>query len=409
MAVPGDLLDLVLIGMTLMFAASGYRHGFIVGLLSLVGFFGGVVAGAQIGPPIAQFFTSSSSWRALLAILIVFIIAVTGMLLASRLGAALRMRVSGRQVTRVDSLAGAVMSALAVIVIVWLIGAFAANSPQSGFHRQVTGSALLSTLDRLVPPTALSNSPTLRHLVNVGRYTAMFDALSGGTTGLRPTSAHVAPSAAVSRDERSVVEIIGPTRSCTPGQLHNIEGSGFVIGPEHVLTNAHVVAGLTQQPKVITQDHHSYRARVVLYDSSLDVAVLYVPRLHAQALPLADGLASLNASAIMAGYPEVAGRPVTRLTLSNARIGHRISPSILGMQRIAGVRLNVYTIRADVQPGNSGSPLLSSDGRVYGVVFAASTAGTETGYALTAPEIRSDADKGAHAIRSAPTPGSPSC
>jgi S1-C subfamily serine protease len=54
------------------------------------------------------------------------------------------------------------------------------------------------------------------------------------------------------------------------------------------------------------------------------------------------------------------------------------------------VHRDVYSLYAKVRQGNSGGPLLTPDGKVYGVVFAKSLDDPETGYALTADEIRGD-------------------
>jgi V8-like Glu-specific endopeptidase len=48
---------------------------------------------------------------------------------------------------------------------------------------------------------------------------------------------------------------------------------------------------------------------------------------------------------------------------------------------------HVYPVRADIQPGNSGSPVLAPDGSVYGVAFVAVGGAAHGGYALTAGEV----------------------
>jgi S1-C subfamily serine protease len=387
MGVPGDLLDGILLALMLMFAVSGYRHGFIVGLLSLAGFLAGVSVGGLVALAVARFFTSSPSWRALLAILVVFVIAVTGMLLASRVGVALRLRLTGRgTVTRIDSVAGAVMNGLAVLVIVWVIAAFAGSSaPASAFSREVKGSLMLSTVDRVMPPS-LSTSPTLRDLVNVGMYTSIFSALGAGTSSLPPPDASVVDSAAVRRDEKSVVMISGPI-ACTPGKKASLEGSGFVIWPQHVLTNAHVVTGLAGAPTV-TAGGQRYRATVVLDDTTVDVAVLYVPGLHAQALTL-GGTAPYGSTGVMAGYPR--GGP---LSLTAVTIGSSLNAITPGLKGVASVSRTVYALRGRVRKGNSGGPLLAGNGTVYGVVFAKAANQGDTGYALTARQVENVAKAG---------------
>lgn len=401
MGVPGDLLDVILLALMLMFGVSGYRHGFIVGLLSLAGFIGGVALGGLIALAVTGPLTSSPSWRALLAILVVFVISVAGMLLASRLGVAMRLRLTGRgSVTQIDSVAGAVMNGLAVLIIVWVIAAFAGNASESAFSRQVKGSLVLSTLSRVMPPTgSLTASPTLRDLVDVGMYTRLFSALGPGASGLPPPNRAVLKSPAIRHDLPGIVMISGTIPSCTPGRKAAIEGSGFVIAPHYVLTNAHVVTGVTGQPMVRTQRGHSYPATIVLYQPRPDIAVLRVPGLDAPALSLGSP-APYGASAVVAGYPETDGK--ITFTLSAATVGARLSAST-GLKGIAPVSRQVYTIRAPVQYGNSGSPLLAGNGTVYGVVFAKSATEPDTGYALTASEVEGYARAGEHDVRAVTT------
>jgi S1-C subfamily serine protease len=404
MGVPGDLLDGILLALMLMFAVSGYRHGFIVGLLSLAGFLAGVSVGGLVALAVARFFTSSPSWRALLAILVVFVISVTGMLLASRVGVALRLRLTGRgRVTRIDSVAGAVMNGLAVLVIVWVIAALADSAaPASAFSREVKGSLMLSTVHRVMPPSLnLTTSPTLRDLVNVGMYTSLFAALRPGTTSLPAPHASVVDSAAVRRDKQSIVMISAPIPSCKAGVIKSLQGSGFVISPQHVLTNAHVVTGLTGRPTV-TAGGRRYKATVVRYDSNEDVAVLYVPGLHAPALTLGDR-AQYGVSGVMAGYPGG-----LKLTLSPVTIGLSGEDST-ATNGVSSTKRQVYTLRADVQPGNSGGPLLASNGTVYGVVFAKATPQPDVGYALTAHQVEGDATAGEHLFSPVPTGHAASC
>ena len=55
---------------------------------------------------------------------------------------------------------------------------------------------------------------------------------------------------------------------------------------------------------------------------------------------------------------------------------------------------DVYALRAEVRSGNSGGPLLDPQGRVVGLVFAASVDDPSTGYALTPDEVRPALDAG---------------
>jgi S1-C subfamily serine protease len=381
--VPGDLLDLILIVLAAAFAVAGYRQGFIIGVLSFAGFIGGVAVGAVFAPRISRALAGSLPWQAFVAILVVFSAAVIGMVVASGLGVAVRSRVRGRPATFLDSLGGAVVNVIAVLLVAWLIGSFVAYSPFPEISGQVNDSLVLKAVDGVVPRSALTlpGFPPLRRLLTSGPYTQVFSALGAESALAIPApDLSVLRSAGLASARNSVVKIMGIAPSCS----RRIEGSGFVISPGHVLTNAHVVAGVTEGPDVYTRRGRKLHATVVLYDPQRDIAVLDVPQLRAAPLGFA-GQASFGASAIVAGYP--LNRPFTagaaRLDGAESAIGPNIYQN-------SQVRRQIYPIRALVRPGNSGGPLLAPDGRVYGVVFAAAVSLKNTGYALTAAEVSSD-------------------
>ena len=387
---PGDLLDIILLVLVAAFAVAGYRQGFIIGVLSLAGFVAGVVAGAYVAPGISHAVAKSQSMQAFLAILVVFAAAVIGMLIASAIGVAVRSRLVGRPATVVDSLGGAVVNVIAVLTVAWLIGSLVQNSQFPAIARQVNHSAVLRAVDAVMPRTMeyLPVFPGLRTMLSNGLNETVFSGIGAETDPNLPApSPAVLKWPALRRDEPSIVKVTGIAPSCS---LRN-EGSGFVISPQHVLTNAHVVAGVTDGPTVLTIEGQSLAARVVLYDPDRDIAVLYVPGLTARPLRFA-GPAKEGTSAVAAGYPLNHA-----LTVVPATIGPSESATGANIYGNAGVVREIYQMKAVIRPGNSGGPLVSRNGRVYGVVFAASTYNNDIGYALTAGEVASDARLGSHA------------
>jgi S1-C subfamily serine protease len=180
-----------------------------------------------------------------------------------------------------------------------------------------------------------------------------------------------------------VVKISGVAPSCS----RQIDGSGFVYAPERVMTNAHVVAGVSSLT-VESVDSGQLPAEVVLFDADLDVAVLAVDGLEAGPLDFDTSATERDRAAVL-GFPEngpfsdEAARVRTEQQLR--------SPDIYG----DGSHLReVISIRALVRPGNSGGPVVSLGGSVYGVVFAASVSDPDTGYALTADQVADSAQEG---------------
>ncbi|BFO13974.1 hypothetical protein SHKM778_03620 [Streptomyces sp. KM77-8] len=168
-----------------------------------------------------------------------------------------------------------------------------------------------------------------------------------------------------------------------------LEGTGFVFGERRVMTNAHVVGGVDEPTVQIGGEGRKYDATVVLYDWKRDIAVLDVPELEAPALRFTTEDASSGDSAIVAGFPENGAYDVRP-----ARLRGRITANGPDIYHRGTVRRDVYSLYATVRQGNSGGPLLTPDGEVYGVVFAKSLDDAETGYALTADEIQDDITKG---------------
>jgi S1-C subfamily serine protease len=386
--VSGDLLDLVLIALAAAFAVAGYRQGFIIGVLSFAGFTGGTALGILLAPDLAMAVTKRQDLQAVLAIIVVFAAGVVGMLITSAIGVALRARVRRRPSTVLDSLGGALVNVVAILLLAWLIGSLVAYAPPfPGIAYQVNNSLLLKGVDRLIPQDARPEFSALRRLLSTQPYVQVFGAL-GAETALnvpKPDEA-VLHSPGLVRDANSIVKVEGLAPSCS----RRIEGSGFVIGTDRVVTNAHVVAGITDGPMVFTRGGSSFPARVVLFDPERDVAVLYVPGLNLPALRLvASGTAPFGAQAIVAGYP--LDHPFTAVPARVGRAELANGPDIYDRTRV--VR-DIYPIRAVVLPGNSGGPLIGTKGQVYGMVFAAAVSVKDTGYALTGSEIAGDVRTG---------------
>jgi len=383
--VRGDLLDLALIVIAAAFAVSGYRQGFIVGSLSFVGFVGGAVLGAEFGPAIARAIVGGPTQQDVVAVILLVSFAIIGQFAASSIGAAMRQTMTSRSSTTIDAIGGSGVSVLSMLLIAWAIGSVLISSPFTVVDQQVNNSVVLGTLDKIMPSPAKTMFSEFRRMLSNGPFPQVFSDI--GAAHLFPVQA---PDPAVVNDpdvlaaENRVVKVQGTAPSCD----RSIEGSGFVYAPDHVLTNAHVVAGVTQGP-VVTANGTTYHATVVYYDPQVDIAVLYVPGLDLQPLQFA-GAAQNGADAVVAGYPlDHSFTPVP------ARIGgvqNAVGPDIY---QTGQVTRQIYEIKAQVEPGNSGGPLLSTNGTVYGVVFAAAVGVPDTGFALTSTEVAADANAGA--------------
>ncbi len=388
MHVRGDLLDLGLLAFAAAFAVSGYRQGFLIGALSFLGFISGAVLGAESGPSISRALVAGQTQQDIVAVILLVTFAIIGQFIASSIGTALRSHVTWQPATMVDAVGGATVSVLSFLLISWMIGNTLIGSPYPAVVQQVNNSAVLKTVDTLMPVPARTMFSDFRRLLASGSFPEVFSGI--GQTHIISVPApdnSVLNSAGYLAARTRVVKVQGTAPSC--GQI--IEGSGFVYAPNHVLTNAHVVAGVTQGPKVTTVTGEALRAHVVFYDPQIDVAVLYVPGLNLTPLSFA-GQAHAGADAVVAGYPR--DHPFTAVPARIAGMQDAVGPNIYQSSQVTR---QIYSIRALVEPGNSGGPLVSPSGTVYGVVFAAATDQSDAGFALTAAQVEQDAGAAASA------------
>lgn len=381
----GDLLDLILIGLVVAFGVSGYRQGFIIGAMSFVGFVGGAVLGIFIAPPISKAFVDGDTPQALLAIVIVFLAATIGQFASSTIGAVVRSHVTWEPAKMADAVGGTFASGLSVLVIAWLIGSLIVSTTFTPLVDQVKNSALLTTVDDAIPQGARDWQQPFKKFIDRSEFPPVFDAIGADQfIDVPPPAQSILQGAKLSRAQRAIVKVQGNAESCNK----HIEGTGFVYAGNRIMTNAHVVAGVNRDLQVIDYNNVPHTATVVRYNPQRDIAILYVPGLNLPQLTF-DGDGRRGANAIIAGFPKDKG-----FTAEPARIGGTLNAEGLDIYRSSNVRRKVYAIRGKVLPGNSGGPLLTVDGRVFGVVFAAAVSEKDTGYVLTAEEVAPDAVQG---------------
>jgi S1-C subfamily serine protease len=372
--VTGSVLDLALLLVAVAFAANGYRQGLVVGVLGFVGFIGGALLGVQLAPLIAERLTAGIG-RVLVALLVVFAIASLGQALAVVIGSALRNRLPGKKIRMADNFGGSVVSVVAALLVVWMVAAPLASAPVPWLASQVRRSVVIASVDNAMPEAVRRLYARLGSAVDQGDFPEVFGRLT--PTKVRPVDPpdpRLASSAVVRTARPSVLKVLGEAPTCD----RRLEGSGFVFAPERVMTNAHVVAGTHRL--IVEQGGVRLEAEVVVYDPERDLAVLAVPGLTAPVLRFSSR-ARPGSDALVVGYP--LDGPYTAVPARVRDVRDVRGPDIYNERT---VDREVYTIRATVRSGNSGGPLLATDGTVYGVIFAAAVDDPQTGFALTAGE-----------------------
>ncbi|MFD6353242.1 MarP family serine protease [Nocardia tengchongensis] len=374
-------LDLGIIILALLAATSGWRQGAVASALAFLGVILGAVAGILIAPHILRHLSEGRT-RVLVGVLLIVALVIIGEVAGMVLGRAARGGMRDPFTRSVDSVVGAGLQAVAVLATAWLLALPLTNSSQPGIAAAVTNSQVLRNVDHVAPdwlrrvPTDFSNLLNTSGLPDViGPFGHV------PITAVEPPDASVLQLPIAQQLQGSVLRIRGIAPSCQ----RQLEGSGFVVAPERVMTNAHVVAG-TNSVSVDTA-RGPLTATVVLFDSNKDVAILAVPGLTAQPLALAPSDASSGESSIVLGYPGGG-----RYTASAARVRETLNLKGPNIYRDSDVKREVYTIRGQVRAGNSGGPLVDTDGRILGVVFGAAVTDDDTGYVLTLDEVKPELD-----------------
>ncbi len=377
-------LDIALLIVTGLVAISGFVEGFVLGACATAGLILGSLVGVYGVPLVLDNFDPSVS-VSFVALVGVIVLAASGRTLGAFLGAKARAAISWRPVKAVDALGGAVLAAASVLVVAWVLGVAVSGARIPSVTSAVRGSAVLAKVDETLPDGADRALRAFNDVVNTDLFPRFLDPfVPERIHDVRPPDTATGRLPAVRATYTRVAKITG-VAACSRG----LEGSGFVYAPRRVMTNAHVVAGV-DKPKV-ELDGKQYDATVVHYDPQVDIAVLYVPGLNATPLAF-DRSGKAEASGVVLGFPENGPFDAEPARIrSEERLR---GPNIYGTRTVTR---QAFSIWASVRPGNSGGPLISSRGTVYGVVFAASVEDDRTGYVLTAAQVAEDAAAGAHA------------
>ena len=390
-----DLLDLIIVLICIGFAASGYRQGFVVGVMSFVGFVGGLLVGVWLVPQVMSHFQSSLVVSTI-SLCAVLALAVIGQVIATTVGGRVRRELTWRPIQAVDQGAGAVVSIVSVLLVTWFLGLALAGSAMPLVVAQVHESRILAGIQKVLPKDSASWFRSFSAVLGRSGFPQVFGPFTQETIANVPApDSAVLGESGVRSAESSIVKIVGDA----PGCGKQIEGSGFVFSPQHVMTNAHVVGGVTSPTVQIGGVGDLYHAQVVLYDPETDIAVLYVPGLEANPLQF-DTSGKAEDDAVVAGFPE--DGPFSAVA---ARIRQEMDAQGQDIYDQNTVTRDIFSLYSTVLQGNSGGPLLSPSGEVYGVVFAKSLQDSTTGYALTASQVSQDAQQGADLTGAVDTDG----
>ncbi|MGO8875522.1 MAG: MarP family serine protease [Acidimicrobiales bacterium] len=367
-----DPLDVIIIVILLAAAAHGLRLGAAVQVMS---FLGGLV-GLGLGifllivtlPHLHGVFT-----RTFVSLLLLLVPATVTWGLGRQVGAKVWHRLRGRRLAAVDAGSGAIIAMAGALVIIWLLAAFLADSQVSVISSEIQNSRVVRFVSGVMPqvPGELASKACMLDQAGLPIPCIGIVAPVAPVAVARPAQVR----AAVDTAGRSTVQIVA--MGC--GNVV-VEGSGFVVAPGLVVTNAHVVAGAS----TISENDgvQSEPATPVLFDPNFDLAVLRVSNLDVPALPLDSGYVARGTKAVVLGYP--GGGP---FDAQAAGVLMRFDPESPNIYDTASTERQIYELQALVRPGNSGGPILEPDGEVIGVVFSRDSSNSEIGFALASPGV----------------------
>jgi S1-C subfamily serine protease len=369
-------LDLAVLAIAFVAAISGWRSGALGSLLSFVGVVLGAVAGVLLAPHVVSHVDGPRS-KLFVSLFLILGLVVIGEIAGVVLGRAVRGAIRNRTLRTFDSVVGVALQLVAVLLAAWLLATPLTSSDQPNLAAAVRGSRVLAQVDHLAPgwlkrvPARLSSLLDTSGLPNVLQPFGRTPIVSVGIP-----DPMLANDPVVATTRPSVLKIRGVAPSCQKV----LEGSGFVVAPNRVMSNAHVVAG--SESVTVEADGQSYDASVVSYDPNADISILDVPNLPSPPLQFDMQEAATGTDAVVMGYPGGGD-----FTATPARIREIIQLNGPDIYHTTTVTREVYTIRGTVRQGNSGGPLIDRGGQVLGVVFGAAVDDADTGFVLTANEV----------------------
>jgi S1-C subfamily serine protease len=356
-----NAVDLIVIGFAFVLAVWGYQQGLIVGGLSLVGFVAGALAGSRIAPLVLAEGARSpyAPLGALAGALLV------GALLAGigeLVGSEVRRRVGS---SRLDGLGGALLLAAVGLLIAWIAGAAALQTPAlRPLRHDLQRSNVLAMLNERLPSTG----PVLNAL-------RRFDPLpevEGPQPDVGPPPEGIVDDPDVAAAAGSVVRVLGTACGL------NVQGSGWIAPGGLVVTNAHVVAGQSDTEVQPGGEGPLHQADAVHFDPGNDLAIL-----RSDALAQAPGLEldldpKQGAPGAILGFPENGG-----YDLEPGRVGQTTTVISQDAYGRGPIRREMTSVRGHVRQGNSGGPMVGRDGRVQTTIFAAAEdAGAASGFGV---------------------------
>ena len=380
-----NLLDLAILVAAVAAGVGGYRLGFLTRLTSWIGLAIGLYAGARLLPTVVELVGGSTDTLTRLLVAVVVLIggAFLGQALGLVAGSRLRTALPQGPARAVDKSVGALLGMLGILVSVWFLLPAMADVKGSA-ARLARSSTVAGYIDRNLPPPP-DPLQSLRTLIGNADFPRVFEGLyRAPEAGPPPATSGLSP-AVLEQVKASTVRVEG--KACSRIQ----DGSGFVVGTDTVVTNAHVVAG-ERTTEVIRPNRSRVRATVTVFDSNRDLAVLRVPGLNLKPLSMVEETVDVGAQGAVFGHP---GGQVA-VDVAPSKVNRRVNAVGRDLYDRRPTTRDVFILASRLAPGYSGGPFVTTQGQIAGVAFAIAPDRDGVAYALTDAELRAalKADQG---------------
>jgi S1-C subfamily serine protease len=377
-------VDLVVLVVATLAAVRGWKRGLLGQIFELGGGFIGLLLGVALGPRIASAFVERAGVTAmLLSLFAVFAFVTVGQTLGFLAGHHLGKAARQGGLAELDSSLGSAFGIVVWFVSFWLVGSLLVQGPSRSLAKAIGDSAFLKVANDVMPPPP-DLLTYLQQYLNTSGFPQVFVGLPRLSEPVDLPSQQDARRAARAASNSTVRLLV---EACGGIQL----GSGWVVDGDSVVTNAHVVAG-GEAVTVQEPSGSELTGRVALFDPRTDIAVIHVPGLTATPLSLEPAIQERGTGGATIGYP---GDRDGQQVIHRAAVQNSYDATGKDIYGRRTVTREVYELRSPVRRGDSGGPFVLPDGRVAGVVFAASTQDDRIGYALTGTEVQDEVTSGA--------------
>jgi S1-C subfamily serine protease len=374
-----NFIDVFIAAAFLVFGWIGFRRGILRTVLSIIGLLVGGAAGAIATPSIQSLISNNAfGFKPTIGLTSIILGASLGMFLFGILGSFLRVVLLPFPFMKtIDSLIGFVLAIIAVASISSTLSSAAQVIPNKTVNNLFSQSQFIAQIDLYLPERFKNAAQKIQNVITDSPLPEVFKSLVESRITPTQLESDVAIPEIVTKSVASTVRIDGIAESCSAAMV----GTGFIVSPERVITNAHVVAGVIDPVVTVSNSKTQLSGKVIAIDRKKDIAIIYVPGLNGEKLTFI-GPATPNEIGFVVGYPNGGNLRTSAVSVSSEfeSIGTDIDGN-------GETKRDVIVFGGDVRPGNSGGPLLNEQGQVLGVVFAADAENKDTGYALAPSEV----------------------